>query len=94
MGVTARKDRPIKRWISCVRPEIRPRDDSRCVRVLVDAGSMEYSEVIQPLPLPRIQFGTPLSMEAVQITRVFPTSMSAEPLAWEMKSGVMRTGRI
>jgi len=38
--------------------------------------------------------GTVSSIDAVQITRVLPTSMSAEPSAVEMKSGTMLTGRI
>ena len=38
--------------------------------------------------------GTLSSMEAVQITRVLPTSISAEPSAVEINSGIMFTGRI
>ena len=48
--VTARSDRPISRWISCVRPPTRPDDASRCVRVVVARGSMPYSAVTHPLP--------------------------------------------
>ena len=54
---------------------------------------MEYSAVIQPLPAPFRKPGTDSSMEAVQITRVLPISISAEPSAVEMKSGMMLTGR-
>ena len=93
-STTARSDRPIRRWISCVRPPMRPRADSRGVRVRVERGSMAYSPVIQPLPLLRIHAGTDSSTEAVQITRVLPSSISAEPSAVEMKSGIMLTGRI
>ena len=49
---TARSARPIRRWISTVRPSGRPRDTARCVRSPVEAGSIEYSAVIQPRPLP------------------------------------------
>ena len=35
--VTARSDRPISRWISCVRPPTLPADASRWFRVVVDA---------------------------------------------------------
>src|SRR5258708_28575120 len=92
-GAIARIERPISRWISWVRPDWRPRADSRAVRDPVEPGSMPYSEVIQPFPLLRIQLGTPVSIDAVQMTRVFPTSISADPLACLMKLGVMRTGR-
>src|SRR5689334_14504944 len=55
---------------------------------------MLYSAVIHPLPVPFIKPGTLSSMEAVQITRVLPTSISVEPSAVEMNSGIMFTGRI
>ena len=55
---------------------------------------MLYSAVIQPLPDPFMKEGTVSSMEAVQITLVLPTSISAEPSAVEMKPGTMFTGRI
>ena len=55
---------------------------------------MLYSAVIHPLPVPFMKPGTLSSMEAVQMTRVFPTSISAEPSAVEMNSGMMFTGRI
>ena len=48
--VTARRLRPMRRWISCVRPVSLPADDSRRVRVCVARGSMEYSAVTQPRP--------------------------------------------
>ena len=56
---TARSARPISRWISTVRPSGRPRETPRCVRSPVEAGSSEYSAVIQPRPLPRSQRGIP-----------------------------------
>src|SRR5215472_6423684 len=92
-STTARRARPIRRWISWVRPLWRPRAASRGVRVRVERGSMLYSAVIQPLPAPLRKAGTVSSIEAVQITRVLPTSISAEPSAVEMKSGTMLTGR-
>src|SRR5262249_44621468 len=47
-----------------------------------------------PLPLLRRNWGTVSSNVAVQITRVFPSSIRHEPSAVEMKSGTMFTGRI
>jgi hypothetical protein len=38
--------------------------------------------------------GTASSTEAVQMTRVFPTSISTEPSAVRMKSRTIETGRI
>jgi hypothetical protein len=43
---------------------------SREARSGVEPGSMEYSAVTQPLPLPRIQGGTRSSTEAVHNTFV------------------------
>src|SRR5262249_20177996 len=57
-------------------------------------GSMPYSLVTQPLPLPFKKGGTPSSTVAVQITRVLPSSISTLPSAVEMKSGVILSGRI
>jgi hypothetical protein len=51
------------------------------MRVAVERGNMPYSAVIQPLPSPRRNRGTPLSTLAVQITRVSPNSTSTEPSA-------------
>ena len=80
-STTVRSERPIRRWISCVRPEGRPFVDSLCVRVEVARGSIPYSEVIQPSPWPLRKGGTRSSTLTVQITRVSPTSMSADPSA-------------
>jgi hypothetical protein len=66
---------------------------SRNVRVEVARGIIEYSEVIQPLPLFRMNAGTTSSTLAVQITRVRPTSISTEPSADEINPGVIFTGR-
>ncbi len=78
---TERSERPIKRWISIVRPEARPLVTSRGVRVAVARGSIEYSAVTHPLPAPRRKPGTLSSIDAVQSTRVLPISISAEPSA-------------
>ena len=72
----------MSRWISIVRPPTLPCDASRVVRVLVARGSIPYSAVTQPLPVPRRNGGTRSSTEAAQITLVWPTSMSTEPSAW------------
>ena len=66
----------------------------RSVNLRVARGSIPYSPEIHPLPELRKNAGTASSTEAVQITRVFPISISAEPSAVEMKSGTMLTGRI
>ena len=81
MSMTARNDRPISRWISSVRPPCLPRAASRALRVCVDRGSMPYSAVIHPAPLPRRKPGTPSSTVAVTSTRVSPNSTSTEPSA-------------
>ena len=52
-STTARSERPISRWISCVRPLCLPRAASRGERVCVARGSIPYSAVTQPCPLPR-----------------------------------------
>ena len=78
-SVTARRLRPMRRWISCVRPPTRPRVASRAMRVVLDPGSMPYSAVTQPRPVSRRNGGTASSTVAVQITRVSPSSISTEP---------------
>ena len=93
MSTTARSERPISRWISVVRPSGRPLATSRALRSPVDAGSIPYSAVTQPLPRPRIQAGTFSSTDAVQITRVRPTEMRALPLAVSTNPGRISTGR-
>ena len=76
-----RSDRPMSRWISCVRPPTLPAVDSRVVRVVVARGSMPYSAVTQPLPVPRMNGGTRSSTDAVHSTFVSPTSIITEPSA-------------
>src|SRR5262245_52156338 len=91
--VIDRSDRPMSRWISCVRPPTLPALASRCVRVDVARGSMPYSAVTQPLPVLRRNGGTRSSMLAVQTTLVRPTSMSTDPSACARNPGVMVVGR-
>ena len=78
---TARSERPMRRWISCVRPLCLPRAASRSLRLCVARGSMPYSAVTQPSPLPRLCGGTFSSTEAVHSTLVLPNSTSTEPSA-------------
>ena len=94
ISVIARSDRPIKRWISSVRPPCLPRVASRPDRVCVARGSMPYSPVTQPLPLPRIQPGTRSSMLAVHSTCVSPKEAKTLPSACFVKSVTKRTSRI
>ncbi len=88
-----RSERPIRRWISTVRPSGRPLETSRRFRSPVEAGSIEYSAVTQPRPFPAIQRGTSSSTLAVQITRVPPASIRHDPVAVPMKPGVIAIGR-
>ena len=90
---TARNDRPMSRWISCVRPLCLPRAASRSPRVCVARGNMPYSAVTHPSPLPRLCGGTFSSTEAVHSTRVAPISIKTDPSACTVKPRVMRTGR-
>ncbi len=93
MSTTARSDRPMRRWISVVRPSRRPLLMSRALRSPVEAGSIPYSAVTHPLPRPRIQAGTFSSTEAVQMTRVRPTEMRALPSAVSTNPGRISIGR-
>jgi len=79
--ITDRIDRPIRRWISIVRPPTLPDAASRFDRVDVARGSMPYSAVTQPLPVFRRNGGTRSSTLAVQITLVRPASMKTDPSA-------------
>ena len=81
MSTTARSERPIRRWISCVRPEAPPLEASRCERVVVARGSIPYSAVTQPSPLPFRKGGTFSSTLTAHTTRVSPTSIRHEPSA-------------
>src|SRR5690625_4778813 len=90
---TARSERPIRRWISWVRPDCPPILASRRPRVCVAPGSMPYSAVSQPLPESRSQGGTRRSTLAVHNTRVLPKEISTEPAAFRVNSRWMVTGR-
>src|SRR5436190_6084861 len=91
--MTARRERPMRRLISWVRPPILPRTDSRSPRVLVARGSMEYSAVTQPSPLPLRQRGTPSLTVAVQKTFVSPKETRTEPSACLLQPRSMVIGR-
>ena len=79
--VTPRSERPIRRWISWVRPDSLPFADSRSVRTEVDRGSSAYSAVTQPVPEPCRNRGTFASHDAAASTRVLPISNSTLPSA-------------
>ena len=83
----------MRRLISCVRPPMRPFTDSRSLRVFVERGSIAYSAVTQPLPLPFIQRGTPFVNDAVQSTLVLPNEMSALPSACALQPRSIVTSR-
>ena len=93
VSMMARRLRPMSREISWVRPPTLPLRDSRSLRVLVERGSISYSDVTQPVPLPLSQRGTPAVNEAAQSTRVRPNSTSTLPSAWSSQLRVMRTSR-
>ena len=76
-----------------MRPPIRPLTDSRSLRVLVERGSIAYSAVTQPWPLPRRQRGTSSWTLAAHSTRVAPNSTSTEPSAWSSQPLVIVTSR-
>ena len=90
-SVTARSARPISLCISCVRPPTLFL--SRRTRSLVDRGSIAYSAVTHPVPLPRIHGGTRPSTVAVQMTRVSPVSIRADPSASGTYPEMIFTGR-
>ena len=81
----------MSRSISWVRP-FGPRR-SRLMRSGEEPGSIEYSAVTHPLPLPRIQRGTSSSTIAVHSTRVRPKDTITEPSAKSVKSRSKVIGR-
>src|SRR5215468_4392975 len=101
---TARRLRPISRWISMVRPFCLPAEASRRVRSSVARGSMPYSAVIQPRAWPLSQGGNRSSRVAVTNTWVSPNFTKQEPSAYlttprssdtaRSSSGCRRLGRI
>jgi hypothetical protein len=66
---------------------------SRSLRVEVARGNIEYSAVIQPSPESFLNRGTPGETEAVQSTRVLPTSIKHEPSGAEVQFTLKLTGR-
>ena len=103
-STTARNERPIRRWISSVRPPCLPAEASRRVRSLVARGSMPYSAVTQPRACPLSQGGRRSSSVAVTSTCVSPNFTKHEPSAYfttprssetaRSSSGCRRLGRI
>src|SRR6478735_135074 len=99
-----RRERPIRRWISTVRPLCLPDEASRRVRSSVARGSMPYSAVTQPRPWPLSQGGRRSSSVAVTSTWVSPNFTRQEPSAYlttprssetaRSSSGARRLGRI
>src|SRR5688500_4097368 len=80
LSTIARTLRPMSRWISWVRPPNWLR--SRAVLVRVARGSIAYSAVIHPSPLPFLQAGTVSSTDAAHSTRVSPNEMRHDPSAY------------
>src|SRR4030081_1441115 len=78
----ARSERPIRRWISTVRPFFLPAEASRRVRSSVARGSMPYSAVTQPRPWPLSHGGSRSSSVAVTSTWVSPNLTMQEPSAY------------
>ena len=74
-SVTARSERPMRRWISWERPLV----NDRRMRSLEEPGSIEYSAVTQPDPLPLSQRGMSSSMDTVHSTLVRPKDTSTDP---------------
>src|ERR1700722_13428331 len=81
-STVARKERPIRRWISTVRPFCLPADASRRVRSRVARGSMPYSAVTQPRPCPWSHGVSRSSKVAVTSTWVSPNLTMQEPSAY------------
>ena len=88
-----RIDLPMRRCISCVRPLCLPRAASRSPRVWVALGSMPYSAVTQPSPLPFWCGGTFSRMLAVQSTCVSPNLTKTEPSACLVNPRIMLISR-
>ena len=91
-STAARRLRPIRRWISALRPlsfslEMSRRDRSRLAR-----GSMEYSAVTQPVPSGTWR-GARSSTLAQQSTWVLPQRIRQEPSANLLMLGMISTGR-
>ena len=76
-----------------MRPPSRPLTDSRSPRVLVARGSIAYSAVTQPSPLPRRHLGTSSVALAAHSTRVAPNSIRTDPSACSSQPRVIRISR-
>jgi hypothetical protein len=59
----------------------------------VDAGNIPYSAVTHPRPDPDSHRGTPSCTDAVQMTRVSPAEISADPVAVRTNPGSIVIGR-
>ena len=92
-STAARKQRPISRWISTVRPPCLPAAASRRVRSSVARGSMPYSAVTQPRPWPFSHGGSRSSSVAVTSTWVSPNFTMQEPSAYLTTPRSSDTGR-
>src|SRR4030066_462881 len=92
-SVTALRLLPMSLWISWVPPPTFPAEDSLCILLWDDLGSMAYSAVIQPFPFPIRKGGTRSSTVAAQMTFVSPISMRTEPSANLRYPLVTFTGR-
>ena len=64
-----------------MRPDCLPFAASRPTRSGDEPGSIEYSAVTHPLPVPLSHGGMRSSTDAVHNTRVRPKSTSTEPFA-------------
>ncbi len=78
MSTQALRERPTRRWISVLLPSGPPLEVERDTRTEVDLGSMAYSAVTQPRPVPRRKGGTFSSTVAVQSTLVSPKEASTD----------------
>ena len=90
MSTAARSDLPIRRWISLVRP---PLIEFLPTRWGLEPGSIEYSAVIHPLPVPLIHLGTSSSRDTVHSTRVLPISIRTDPGVISVYPRVIFTSR-
>ncbi len=87
-STTARRLRPISRWISVARPSV-----PRLIRDGVLPGSMAYSAVSQPIDFPSRNGGTVSDRLAVTSTAVSPQRYSTLPGLLRTNPRSMVTGR-
>src|SRR3972149_2764093 len=93
MSATARMLLPMSLCISWVLPPSLPETASRIILFFDDLGSIAYSAVSQPFPVPARKGGTLSSTVAAQMTFVSPISIRTEPSANLRYSLVILTGR-